>query len=46
LKEVVHHINHDRSDNRIQNLMLFDSRAAHSRHHEMEKNREREPVAA
>jgi hypothetical protein len=28
-KEVVHHINGDRSDNRIENLMLFESNKDH-----------------
>lgn len=32
-KEVVHHINSNRSDNRLQNLMLFPSQAAHQKHH-------------
>lgn len=31
--EIVHHINENRSDNRIENLMLFPNRGAHSRHH-------------
>lgn len=30
--EVVHHINHDTSDNRIDNLRLFASNSAHKRH--------------
>ena len=32
-KEVVHHINENRADNRIENLMLFENKAAHVRHH-------------
>lgn len=31
-KEVVHHINHDPHDNRLENLKLFPSNAAHKRH--------------
>lgn len=30
--EVVHHINHNVTDNRDENLMLFESNAAHKRH--------------
>jgi hypothetical protein len=29
--EVVHHVNHDVTDNRIENLMLFDNNAEHKR---------------
>jgi hypothetical protein len=32
-QEVVHHINRDRSDNRICNLMLFPTQTAHSKYH-------------
>ena len=32
-REIVHHINHVRSDNRPSNLMLFPSISAHVRHH-------------
>lgn len=31
-RECVHHINHDATDNRIENLMLFASNADHKRH--------------
>lgn len=30
--EAVHHVNHDPTDNRAENLMLFESNAAHKRH--------------
>lgn len=35
--EVVHHINEDRRDNRIENLMLFASQSDHMRHHRADK---------
>lgn len=35
--EVVHHINHNRSDNRIENLMLVESNSAHRKLHSHER---------
>jgi hypothetical protein len=32
-EEVVHHINGVRDDNRLENLILFESHEAHARHH-------------
>lgn len=32
-EEVVHHINGDGMDNRIENLMLFDSQSSHAKEH-------------
>lgn len=32
-EEVIHHINGDKTDNRITNLQLFASQAEHDRHH-------------
>lgn len=34
-KEVVHHINAIRDDNRIENLDLFSDRSAHAYHHQL-----------
>ena len=31
--EVVHHINHDRSDNRIENLQVYENHSVHMRRH-------------
>ena len=38
-KEVVHHINGDRKDNRPENLIVYSSHSEHMKHHEgMERN--------
>ena len=36
--EVVHHINRDRKDNRIENLVLFETQIAHRRYHANEQH--------
>ena len=36
-EEVVHHINHDRHDNRIENLLLFPNSSEHNRMHGLER---------
>lgn len=40
--EVVHHVNHDPSDNRPENLMLFPNNGEHLRYHAEERRRSRE----
>ena len=38
--QVVHHINGDRTDNRIENLQVFDSHTEHMKlHHDIRKNK-------
>ena len=34
-KEVIHHINENRADNRLENLYLFPSNSAHSKYHKL-----------
>lgn len=38
--EVVHHINHDKRDNRPENLMIFSSQAEHARWHKEHDGKE------
>jgi len=38
-REVVHHINKNRKDNRIENLILFSNEAEHQRHHSFFRKR-------
>lgn len=38
-EEVVHHRNHDRHDNRIENLVLFPSSSSHNKMHAIERGR-------
>lgn len=36
-EEVVHHVNGDRSDNRIENLRIFEDNGTHLREHGLER---------
>jgi hypothetical protein len=37
INEIVHHMNHDRSDNNPDNLMLMNSHSQHKRYHDGER---------
>jgi len=39
--EVVHHINGNRQDNRIENLQLFDSNESHTTYHNLKRKEEK-----
>jgi hypothetical protein len=39
--EVVHHINDDTSDNRVENLRIFSTQAEHKRHEINERSRDK-----
>lgn len=39
-EEVVHHINGNRSDNRLKNLMLFANNAEHTHFHAVENKKD------
>ena len=41
--EVVHHINYNTKDNRVENLQLFKNNGTHTRHHAIEAKKKKGP---